>query len=211
MKVKNNSKTRTLLLAARALSSLFRPEFFPLTGFVVLFSFTYMSLLPWAFKGIILAMVLMGTILLPRLTIRYWRQSRGWERHLLRLRQNRFMPYIIYILYYAFTLHLLSRFHLPHYLSGLLVASLIIQGTCTLINLRWKISMHCAGAGGITGALVAYSLIFYFNPLGWLSLSIVLSGLVGTSRMVLRQHTLWQVLAGTAVGVVGAFCGILFF
>lgn len=205
------SGTRQMLLAARWLSSVFRPEFFPLLGFVVLFVFTYLSLLPWSLKGLILLLVMLGTILLPRLTVRYWRQARGWERHLLRIRQNRFMPYLIYLLFYVFTLHVLDRFHLPHYMSGILVASMLIQGSCLLINTKWKISMHAAGAGGVVGALIAYSFVFYFNPLLWLSISILLAGLVGSSRMLLRQHDLWQVLAGTLVGAVCAFVGIFFF
>ena len=205
------SNARRLLVGARWLSSIFRPEFFPMLGFVVLFLFTYLSLLPWTLKGLLLLLVLLGTIVLPRLTIRFWRQTQGWERHLLRLRQNRFFPYIIYLLYYAFTLHLLNRFHLPRYMSGILVASLLIQGTCILINTKWKISMHAAGAGGVIGALIAYSLIFFFNPLWWLSISILIAGLVGSSRLLLRQHNLWQVLAGYCVGLIGAFVGIFFF
>ena len=48
-----------LLKAARWLSTIFRPEFFPLLGFVCLFLFTYLNLLPWAFKGAILSLVLL--------------------------------------------------------------------------------------------------------------------------------------------------------
>ncbi len=202
---------RKLLIAARWLSSIFRPEFFPVLGFIALFMFTYMSLLPWTFKLIVLSMVLMGTVILPRWTILFWRKNQGWERHLLRWREHRYFPYLIYLLYYAFTLHLLHRFHLPHYMSGILVASLLIQGCCFLINLKWKISMHAAGAGGVIGALLAYSALFSFNPVGWLCISILLSGLVGSSRMLLRQHSLWQVLAGTAVGIVCSFAGIIFY
>lgn len=202
---------RTILLAARWLSSIFRPDFIPVVGFAVLFLFTYLSLLPWAFKLAVLLLILLGTILLPRWTILFWRKSRGWEPHLLRLRENRFFPYLIYFLYYAFTLHTLNRFHLPHYMSGILVGALLIQGSCTLINTKWKISMHCAGAGGAIGALIAYSLLFYFNPIWWLSLLILISGLVGSSRMLLRQHNLWQVIAGTLLGVIGGFIGITFF
>ena len=133
---------RTILLAARWLSSIFRPDFIPVVGFAVLFLFTYLSLLPWAFKLAVLLLILLGTILLPRWTILFWRKSRGWEPHLLRLRENRFFPYLIYFLYYAFTLHTLNRFHLPHYMSGILVGALLIQGSCTLINTKWKISMQ---------------------------------------------------------------------
>lgn len=202
---------RTILLAARWLSSIFRPEFMPVVAFVVLFMFTYLSLLPWAFKLAILLLIVLGTILLPRWTIRFWRHSRGWELRRLRLRENRFFPYLIYFLYYAFTLHMLKRFHLPHYMSGILISAMIIQGSCVLINTKWKISMHSAGAGGAIGALIAYSLLFYFNPVWWLCLLILLSGLIGSSRMLLRQHDLWQVLAGTFLGIVGGFIGITFF
>lgn len=202
---------RTILIAARWLSSFFRPEFLPVVGFAVLFLFTYLSLLPWTFKLAVLALIVLGTILLPRWTIRFWRRSQGWELHRLRLRQNRFFPYLIYFLYYAFTLHMLKHFHLPHYMSGILIGAMLIQGSCALINTKWKISMHSAGAGGAIGALIAYSLLFYFNPIWWLCLLILISGLVGSSRMLLRQHDLWQVVAGTLLGVVCGFVGITFF
>ncbi len=197
------------LRLARWLSSVFRPEFFPVVGFVALFAFTYLSLLPWQFKVFVLSLVALGTIVLPRLTVRFWRRANRMERHLLRLRQNRFFPYLVYILYYAFTLHLLTRLHLPHYMRGIIVGSLLIQATCAFINLWWKISLHAAGAGGVVGALMAYSLIFGFNPLWWLSLCILIAGLVGTSRMLLRQHSLMQVVAGSVAGAVLGFAGIM--
>ncbi len=181
----------------------------PVVGFVALFLFTYLNLLPWAYKLAVLFLIFLGTILLPRWTIFFWRRSRGWEAHLLRLRQNRYFPYLIYFLFYAFTLHILSRFHLPHYMSGILVGALLVQGSCAFINHWWKISIHCAGAGGVIGALSAYSFLFVFNPIGWLCLCILIAGLVGSSRMLLRQHDLWQVTAGTLLGVVCGFVGIL--
>lgn len=202
---------RLLLTGARWLSNIFRPEFMPVVGFIALFLFTYLNLLPWNFKAIVLSFILLGTIILPHLTILFWRKSRGWELHLLRLRENRYFPYLIYFLYYAFTLHFLYRLHLPHYMSGILVGALIIQGCGAVINHWWKISMHCAGAGGIIGALMAYSFLFFFSPLGWLCLCIFISGLVGSSRMLLRQHDLWQVICGTLLGVAGGFVGIILF
>ena len=200
---------KPLLLGARAFSSIFRPQFFPLVGFLVLFICTYLSLLPLYFKATILLFVALGTLVLPRMTIRAWRKMNGLKLHHLRFRENRYFPYLINILFYAFTLYLISRFHLPHYMGGILVAALMIQISCAFVNLWWKISTHCAGAGGVIGALVAFSFIFYFNPLWWLSLCIFISGLVGSSRLLLRQHDLWQVIAGTLLGIICGFTGIL--
>ena len=200
---------RSLLLAARALSALFRPHYFAVAGFVVLFLCTWLQLLPLIYKGAVLLLVAVGTIILPRLTVRTWRHINGLPLRHLRQREKRYFPYLVHILYYAFTLHLLRRFHLPTYMSGILVAALIIQVACALINMRWKISTHCAGAGAVVGALAAYSIIFKFDPTLWLCLAILLCGLVGSSRMLLRQHSLFQVIAGTLLGVLGGFTGII--
>lgn len=200
---------RSILACARLLSGIFRPQYFSVLGFLILFMFTYMSLLPWAYKGSVLTLVLLGTVLLPRWTIRFWRRMNGLELHLLRHREHRYFPYLIGICYYAFTLHLLSRFHLPTYMSGIIIAALMIQVACAFINIFWKISTHSAGAGGACGALMAFGILFSFNPLPWLCLCILVTGLVATSRMLLRQHSLLQVVAGSVLGCLLGFAGII--
>ena len=79
-----------------------------------------------------------------------------------------------------------------------------IGDTDGIINVWWKISTHTAAIGGVAGGLVVYSIAFSFNPIWWLAFVILLAGMVGTARMILRQHTLAQVVAGFLVGVVCA-------
>ena len=100
--------------------------------------------------------------------------------------------------------------HMPHFLRAIVGISLLIQFVCIVINLWWKVSMHSAGAGGVIGAIISYSLIFNFNPIWWLSLAILVAGCVMTSRMLLRQHTLAQVLCGTIIGIACAIVGTVF-
>ena len=99
------------------------------------------------------------------------------------------IPYIISICSYLCLMHIFAATHMPHFLMAIVGISLLIQCTCIIINIWWKVSMHSAGAGGVIGALIAYSAIFGFNPIWWLSLAIFVAGCVMTSRMVLRQHT----------------------
>ena len=98
---------------------------------------------------------------------------------------------------------------LPMFMGAIIASSLLIHCVCLVVNMRWKISMHSAGAGGIIGSLMAYASIFGFNPVWWLCGAILLDGLVMTSRMLLRQHTLGQVLGGSAVGIVCGYFGII--
>ena len=202
-------KHKGLIVAARLLSAVFRPYYIPIVGFVALFTFTYLSLLPLLYKLTVVAMVYVFTILLPRLCIYVYRKLNGWAPVQLRLRENRAIPYILFILSYVACLHLMFRMHMPRYMCGILVSALLIQMVCVIVNVWWKISMHSAGAGGVIGALVAYSVLFMFNPVWWLWVTVLISGAGGTARMLLRQHSLAQVVAGTLVGVVCGFAGII--
>ena len=76
----------------------------------------------------------------------------------------------------------------------------------TILNAIVLYFMFAAPPSLDGAGMVAYAAIFGFNPIWWLSLAILVSGCVMTSRMILRQHTLWQVLGGTLIGIV---CGIV--
>ena len=200
---------RTVIVAARLLSALFRPMYYSLVGFVILFTVTYMQILPWRYKLWVLCSTYIFTIGLPVLGIFLYRRLSGLTASQLRQRKARFWPYIISFVCYAVYLRIMFVMHLPRFMCGIVVGALFIQGVCLLLNLRWKVSMHAAGAGGIIGALVAYSVIFAFNPVLWLCGAVLLDGMVMTSRMILRQHTLWQVWTGTLVGIVCGYLGIM--
>ena len=197
---------KQILLIAHILSTVLRPSYYPTIGTIILLSFTYLNLFPWAFKLWILALVYIFTVCIPALGIFIYRRSRGWRRFELRIRNKRAVPYIINICCYLCLMHILNATHMPHFLMAIVGISLLIQCACVVVNLWWKVSMHSAGAGGVIGAIVAYASIFGFNPIWWLSLAIFVAGCVMTSRMVLRQHTLAQVLGGTLIGII---CGIV--
>lgn len=199
---------KTIITIARVLSALFRPAYYPLVGFIILFAFTYLSIFPWVFKLWVVAMVYFFTVLLPAVCTNAYRRLRGWGMHELRHQQKRMVPYAIHLCCYLCCMFIMRSIHLPRFMLAILAVSLLVQAGCLLVNLRWKVSMHSAGAGAVTGALVAYAQLFGFNPVWWLCGSILLCGLVMTSRTLLRQHTLWQVLAGTLLGILCGYSGI---
>ena len=47
-------KEKQIILAARTISMVFTPFYLPLVGLAALFTFSYMSLLPWLYKTAIL-------------------------------------------------------------------------------------------------------------------------------------------------------------
>ena len=99
---------------------------------------------------------------------------------------------------------------MPHFMSSIVVAALAVQIVCALINVWWKISTHTAAVGGLGGALFAFSCYLGFNPVWWYCIIFLIGGIVGTSRMILRQHSLSQVVVGFWVGVFCSAIAILF-
>lgn len=191
------------------MSLLLTPFYLPLVGLMALFFLSYLSLLPLSYRLWVLGIVYLSTILAPTLTIRLYRQYQGWTPIQLGLKERRMVPYVISILCYFGCYYLMTSLRMPTFMARILMAALLIQVVCAVINIWWKISTHTAGIGGVTGALVAFSLLFSFDPTGWLSLVIILSGMVASSRIILRQHTLAQVLVGYAVGVACGFVAII--
>ena len=123
---------------------------------------------------------------------------------------NELMAYAISIICYVACIWLMYWYHIYHFIIIIVIAALIIQAVSVLINVWWKISTHTAAIGGVCGALMAFAELFRFNPVWWLCACILLSGVLGTARIILRQHTLGQVVAGFLVGAVCAFFSILY-
>ena len=165
--------------------------------------------MPSGYKLTVVAMVYLCTALLPTLLIRVYRRYQGWSLFQLSHRERRVIPYIISILCYFLCYYLMNLAHIPHFMSSIVVAALAIQVVCGMINHFWKISVHTAAIGGVGGALLAFSMLFMFNPVWWLCAVLFVGGLIGTSRMILRQHTLGQVVAGFILGMLLAFVAVL--
>lgn len=184
------------------MSIIFTPFYLPLVGLIALFVFSYLSLLPLSYKLLVVSVVYFFTILLPTLLIHIYRRYQNWTLIELGQKERRMVPYVISILCYFTCVYVMERMHTPHFMASIVIAALIIQIVCAIVNVWWKISTHTAAIGGVAGAIFAFSVIFGFNPIYWFCVVLFLSGLLGTSRMILRQHSLSQVVGGFLVGFV---------
>ena len=207
---KGRNREKSIILTARVVSMLFTPFYLPLVGMMALFSFSYLGLMPWGYKLQVLTMVYLFTILLPSVLIHLYRRYRGWTLIELGHKERRAVPYVISILCYFFCIYLMDLLHIPHFMGTILYAALFIQVVCALIKVWWKISTHTAAIGGVAGALFVFGELFGFNPVWWLCVVLILAGILGTSRMILRQHSLLQVIVGFVVGIVCSVVGLIY-
>ena len=183
-----------MLQVARVTSMVFTPFSIPFLSFLVLFLFSYLRIMPIQYKLIVLGIVYCFTILTPTITIFLFRKINGFARQELSERKKRYVPILLTIISYVFCLLMMRRLNIPWYMTGIILASLVVSIICIAVNLKWK----------LIGGLISFSALFGYNPVGWLCLFILIAGILGSARIVLGHHTLGEVLSGFAVGLICA-------
>jgi membrane-associated phospholipid phosphatase len=75
-----------------------------------------------------------------------------------------------------------------------------------VVTFWWKISAHMFGVGGLMGGVMAVShYVEHVNPHYLIMALFLISGLVGSSRLLLKKHTPAQVYTGFLLGFTVSF------
>lgn len=146
------------------------------------------------------------SIAVPGMMILFMRATGAIRTVMMDDRRERVLPALFvnlsaFALYYVLTVKD-PKGQFPSGIYALAIGSLLTVCICTLITRWWKISLHSAGMGILTGFLYAYYFGYMQYPTWVLPASLVASGLVMSARMYLGAHNLAQCFAGFAVGFV---------
>lgn len=184
------------------------PLLMPVYGMLLAFGLSILNYVPAATKlGFILVVGALN-ILVPALLILLLKKM-GVVRDIgLNDRDERLWPYLISILCLGATAMFVAVKGAPMWLTMFFTGGAVAGLVELVVNHWWKISVHAAGVAGIVALLVRIMRDGYPAPsiFVWLCVSIIVAGTVGMCRVWLGRHTVWQVLAGYAVG----FCGVFF-
>ncbi len=116
-------------------------------------------------------------------------------------RTERNSPFIITLLCYVASVYLLFNMPIPRIFSYMVAGGLLAIIWAFIINLKWKVSIHLMGIGGLMGLMFGYALLFHVNMIFILIVISSLAGILGWARLKLLAHTPAQVY----VGFVGGF------
>lgn len=187
-------------------SFVFQPLLMPTFGIIILL-FTYLSdFYTDTWKWLAVGGTFLFTALLPATPI-IMMLRRGQIKDLyISKRSQRTFPYLFALLAYTFwTVFLWRVLQMPFFIVAMGIGSVVSIVIITLINMKWKISAHLSGIGGLTGGVFAYCYIMAANPLWFMILLLTFSALTAFSRIELKAHTPSQTLAGFILGFVMVF------
>jgi hypothetical protein len=183
-------RTRPVYRLARTLTEGLAPA--PVAGALLVLvawhsAASALDALRWAVLAVLFAAVVPMAYILIGV-----RRRRLSDRH-VGVRHERPLPLLIGVVSVVVGVGLLIQVGAPRELIALEAAMAVGLGSSLLVTLAWKISIHVAV---VTGAIVI--LLLVFGP-GALMLAPAVA-LVAWARIVLRDHTLGQTVAGAALG-----------
>lgn len=117
-------------------------------------------------------------------------------------RKYRTYPYLITTVFYFGLFYLMKDVAIWSSVKLFILASAITVGITTLINMKYKISAHAIGIGGLIGAILSFSFIFQINLLLPLIILLLVAGLIGFARLFLQEHNNREMYLGFSLGIL---------
>lgn len=187
---------------SRVISYLFHPLLMPLYATAILFNtnnYLAFAITP-AVQKIIYLIVFATTYLLPSLTaMLLLRKGKIQSLQMEQLRERN-IPFLITAIYFASCFYLLQKIPMARVLGYAMLGASMAIFISFLINLKWKISVHMVGIGGLIGLLYVFSQQMHFNFLVPIIFFAIVAGALGTSRLVMSAHVPSQIYAGFLLG-----------
>ncbi|HKI88957.1 MAG TPA: hypothetical protein VKA38_08025 [Draconibacterium sp.] len=195
---------------AKIISIVFHPVLVPTLGMLLLLnSGFYFSMLSWEAKRFILVVFFFSTGIMPMLTLAILALNPKFDIIMPHSR-DRIIPLLFTSAFYYLGFMLLNKMRAFPVFKVFMIASVLVIVVLLLISFTWKISSHMAALGALSGTLFALSFRSGVNPLWSIILVILISGIVGAARLILKRHTLGQIAAGYFSGFLILYLVIYF-
>jgi hypothetical protein len=199
------------LKTARIISFIFHPVILPSLGFLLLLNTgLYDFMLSDQAKRYLLLVIFFTTASLPLLSVVMLAMNPKFNFFMGESRET-VLPLLLTSVFYYIGFVLLSRIHFLPVFKLFMIGSVLLIVALLLISTKWKISIHMAAAGAVTATFFAISFRGGVNPMGALVVMVLVSGLIGTARILLEKNNLPQLTAGYLFGFIILYPVVYFF
>lgn len=193
---------------AKAISTFLHPVFVPFMACYLLLSSTIIYIANDEILNLALQSIFIISVAIPLLSVFILKWSGAVSSIRVPNVKERKIPYLITFLSYLF----LGLFFRPIVYFPLEFSILFISSALSILFLLLlipftKASAHMACFGGLTGALLVLNLGYHYDTSDYIPIVIIISGIVGWSRLTLKAHTQEQLLIGFSLGLASQFIG----
>jgi membrane-associated phospholipid phosphatase len=181
--------------------------------FIIFNSGTNLSFMSFKLQLMVYGLIFLFTFLLPLLLMPILLIFKIIKSINLEDHQERVVPMLATALTFMVAYFILFQVSIA--VHGIILRQYLLAATVSVlltlaVTTKWKISAHMVGIGGNTGAVITLSLKLMSNMIPVLLILIILSGILGTSRLQLKAHSPEQVYAGYGLGIATVLIITLF-
>ena len=194
----------------KIVSILFHPGFVPtITVFLVIKIYSNIIILENQ-AGIILIGTCVFSLILPLLSVFILLLTKKIDSLEMPKKEERFLPILFASIWMILGFYFMKEiFSYAPIMKSIYLGAIYIMLIALLITKKWKISLHMLAIGGATGVFIMLEFLFGQN-LMLLLITILISGILGCSRLSLKAHSLNQIYAGFIVGNIVMGLSILY-
>jgi hypothetical protein len=175
----------------------------PTYALLVLFATkTYFTLLPFEAKKAIFLTTFISTCLLPLAFIPLFIYQNLIRNIEMENRKERLLPFSVITILYFLAYFLMKQMGVPPTILKIILAGGILTLLIVLITIWWKISVHMAGIGALSAAIYSFAIILKADFTVFLLISVLIAGILGTARIILKAHSPREIYAGYGLGVL---------
>lgn len=195
-------------LSSHILSWALVPLLMPVFGILFIFRLSILDVIPAGMQTAVTFVILGINFVAPMLLIYLLKLMGLVEDVGLNGQKERAIPYLITALCYGGSAWFVASRGAPVWVAMFFCGGVVASLVNMAINFKWKISAHAAAIAGLVALLIRLQRDVAAEPqlFVWLLITVGAAGLLGSARVWLGRHTVWQVLAGYVVG----FCSVFF-
>ncbi len=203
----NQEQPKSLIILAKIISYVFHPVFMPCVMSFFLYVLTRTS-----FSGINdrqlmmwLLSIFIATVFFPLFTIGLMKPLGFIGSFQMPTARDRTIPLMATMIFYFWISHVfqsINNINVPIELKVLLLGNFWGLVVLFIINIFTKISMHTTAAGGMIGIIIVLMINSNINMIAPLFITLVLSGIIGSARLVLGAHQKGDVWLGYIIGIL---------
>jgi len=196
-----------MLAFSKIISIVFHPLLLPTYAFIFLnWAYPYLFFnLDIINKTRLFVTIFINTFIFPMIAMVIMKKLDFISSLHLPDRKERIIPYIAIIAFYFWTYLVVKNLSVGGFINDILFGVSLSIFLVFFLNGFYKISAHTTASGAFVGLTFFLAFNSVYNIEIPLMIVVLIAGMVGTSRLYLSAHSVFEVFSGYAVGLLGQY------
>jgi membrane-associated phospholipid phosphatase len=202
-----------LRATAKLISILFHPLILPCYAFALVYFTNPLLFSAYGDKQLfqIFLTAFINTFLFPVIAILLIR-ALGFVKSLqMDDPKERLIPFLATGVFYIWGYVVFRKSGMPQVLDIILLGATITLFSVFMLNLFWKISAHMAAMGCMIVLAIALTVISASDMNYIVIVSVLLAGMIGSSRLLLSAHSTVEIFVGFFIGIISQMVAMQFY